>query len=151
VRYLDRPAGFPILTHLPDAALSLPPAATDIRRPTTSHRCRKRAAHALVGPVSGDQSVRLDDRGALGCDGGTSNGYFCNSRLDGQMRTALRLERRAPERATELWTAIDHRLTDDAPWVPTVNLREVDLVSSRLRNYLYNPVWGFLPDQSWIG
>jgi hypothetical protein len=24
------------------------------------------------------------------------------------------------------------------------------LVSSRLRNYEYNPVWGFLVDQSWI-
>jgi hypothetical protein len=35
--------------------------------------------------------------------------------------------------------------------VPTVNLREVDLVSSRLRNYQYNPVWGFLADQSWLG
>jgi hypothetical protein len=30
---------------------------------------------------------------------------------------------------------------------------EVDeaLVSSRLRDYQYNPVWGFLVDQSWLG
>jgi hypothetical protein len=28
--------------------------------------------------------------------------------------------------------------------------REVDVVSRRLRNYEYNPVWGFLVDQSWI-
>ena len=41
-------------------------------------------------------------------------------------------------------------LTGDAAWVPTVNLRAVDLVSSRLRNYQYNPVWGFLADQSWL-
>lgn len=67
------------------------------------------------------------------------------------MQSALRLERRDPAKATDLWTAIDHRLADDAPWVPTVNLREVDLVSSRLRNYQYNPVWGFLADQSWLG
>ena len=27
--------------------------------------------------------------------------------------------------------------------------REVDFVSKRLRNYEFNPVWGFLTDQSW--
>jgi ABC-type transport system substrate-binding protein len=56
-----------------------------------------------------------------------------------------------PGRSAALWTAIDRRLTDAAPWVPTVNERQVDLVSRRLRNYEFNPVWGFLPDQSWIG
>jgi hypothetical protein len=36
-------------------------------------------------------------------------------------------------------------------WVPTVNDREVGIVSKRLHNYEYNPVWGFLADQSWLG
>lgn len=27
----------------------------------------------------------------------------------------------------------------------------VDVVSTSLRNYKYNAVWGFLVDQSWIG
>jgi hypothetical protein len=27
---------------------------------------------------------------------------------------------------------------------------EVDLVSKRLRNYEYNPVWGILVDQAWL-
>jgi hypothetical protein len=31
-----------------------------------------------------------------------------------------------------------------------VKLRQVDVVSSRLHNYQYNPVWGFLPDQTWL-
>jgi hypothetical protein len=34
--------------------------------------------------------------------------------------------------------------------VPTVNLRQVDLVSKRLGDYQFNPVWGFLVDQSWV-
>lgn len=34
---------------------------------------------------------------------------------------------------------------------PTVNDREVEFVSQRLHNYEYNPVWGFLADQSWLG
>jgi hypothetical protein len=42
-------------------------------------------------------------------------------------------------------------LTDQAVWVPTVSQRDVDFVSKRLHNYEYNPVWGFLADQSWLG
>jgi hypothetical protein len=38
-----------------------------------------------------------------------------------------------------------------AIWVPTVTARDVELTSRRLRNYQYNPVWGFLADQSWLG
>jgi hypothetical protein len=32
-----------------------------------------------------------------------------------------------------------------------MSLRDVELTSRRLRNYQYNPVWGFLADQSWVG
>jgi hypothetical protein len=35
--------------------------------------------------------------------------------------------------------------------MPTVKERDVDFVSKRLHNYEYNPVWGFLADQSWLG
>jgi peptide/nickel transport system substrate-binding protein len=87
----------------------------------------------------------------LACSGGTSNGYFCDPRLDRRMVSASRLEPRRPKAAMSVWASIDHELTNRAPWVPTVTEREVDVVSSRLRNYEYNPVWGFLVDQSWIG
>ena len=66
------------------------------------------------------------------------------------MHAASLLERSAPVKATALWESVDRQLTDDAVWVPTVNEREVDFVSKRLRNYEYNPVWGFLADQSWL-
>jgi peptide/nickel transport system substrate-binding protein len=84
------------------------------------------------------------------CGGGTSNGYFCDPRLDRRMALASRLEPRHPEAAMSAWASIDRELTNRAPWVPTVTERDVDVVSSRLRNYEYNPVWGFLVDQSWI-
>ena len=45
---------------------------------------------------------------------------------------------------------VDRQLTDAAVWVPTVTLRQIDLTSQRLGNYEYNPVWGFLVDQSWV-
>jgi peptide/nickel transport system substrate-binding protein len=85
------------------------------------------------------------------CGGGTSNGYFCDRRLDRRMASASRLAPRRPEAAMSAWASIDRELTNRAPWVPTVTEREVDVVSGRLRNYEYNPVWGFLVDQSWIG
>jgi YVTN family beta-propeller protein len=85
------------------------------------------------------------------CGGGDTNGYYCNPTLDREMLVASRLRLAAPAKADALWQSIDHQLTDRAAWVPTVNLHEVDVVSSRLHDYHYNPVWGFLPDQSWLG
>jgi peptide/nickel transport system substrate-binding protein len=84
------------------------------------------------------------------CGGGNGNGYYCDPRLDRKMREASRLEPLHPARAAALWTEIDHQLTDNAGWVPTVNLANVDLVSARLQNYQYNPVWGFIVDQAWL-
>ena len=85
------------------------------------------------------------------CNGGTGNGFYCSPALDDEMAQASSLELTHPATATALWISIDHQLTNDAAWVPTVNEREVELVSKRLRNYEYNPVWGFLADQSWLG
>jgi peptide/nickel transport system substrate-binding protein len=70
--------------------------------------------------------------------------------LDREMNRADSLELSDPAAANSLWTSIDRTLTDQADWVPTENLREVDLVSNRLGNYEFNPVWGFLADQSWV-
>ena len=84
------------------------------------------------------------------CGGGNSNGYYCNPALDREMQQAETLELTDPPKATALWESVDRQLTDDAVWVPTVTLRDVELTSRRLRNYQFNPVWGFLADQSWL-
>jgi peptide/nickel transport system substrate-binding protein len=86
----------------------------------------------------------------FGCHGGHSNGFVCNPRLDRLMRQATASDVSDPRGAARLWAAADRLITDEAYWVPTVNLREVDLVSSRLHNYEFNPVWGFLADQAWV-
>jgi peptide/nickel transport system substrate-binding protein len=84
------------------------------------------------------------------CGGGNSNDYICDRALDHQMHNAELLERTNPAAADALWESVDRELTNQADWVPTVSAREVDLVSKRLGNYQFNPVWGFLVDQSWI-
>ncbi len=86
----------------------------------------------------------------FGCRGGTSNGYYCDRRIDREMRATAVLEQNDPAQAAALWTRIDHQLTDDPGWVPTVNGREVELVSTRVHNYEYNPIWGFIADQAWL-
>jgi peptide/nickel transport system substrate-binding protein len=84
------------------------------------------------------------------CGGGNSNGYICDRALDRRMEKAELIERTNPAAADALWESVDHELTNQAYWLPTVSAREVDLVSKRLGNYQFNPVWGFLVDQSWI-
>jgi YVTN family beta-propeller protein len=86
----------------------------------------------------------------FGCGGANSNGYYCNPAIDREMRRAELLEPTEPTKSTALWEAVDRQLTNGAEWVPTVASREVELTSDRLRNYEYNPVWGFLADQAWV-
>jgi peptide/nickel transport system substrate-binding protein len=86
----------------------------------------------------------------FGCGGGNSNGYYCHPQLDHKMEQAGLLQLSDPAEASARWALIDRQLTNDAIWLPAVNEREVDLVSRRLRNYEYNPLWGFLADQAWL-
>ena len=55
-----------------------------------------------------------------------------------------------PRRAARRGRRVDRRITDQALWVPTANLSTPELVSSRLRNYQFHPVWGFIADQAWL-
>lgn len=84
------------------------------------------------------------------CDGANGNGYFCNPTIDREMRRAEQLEPTYPSEASAIWQTVDRQLTNSAEWIPTVDTREVEITSTRLRNYEYNPVWGFLADQAWL-
>jgi ABC-type oligopeptide transport system substrate-binding subunit len=86
----------------------------------------------------------------FGCSGGLSNGYVCDRSLDRRMRRASSLELRTPVDAAAAWAKIDRYIVRRAYWVPTVNPQEAELVSKRLANYQYNPVWGFIADQAWL-
>ncbi len=84
------------------------------------------------------------------CGGATSNDYYCNPAIDHEMRHAELLELTNAPAADALWERVDRQLTKNAEWVTTVDTREVELTSSHLHNYEYNPVWGFLADQTWL-
>ena len=87
----------------------------------------------------------------FGCHGSHNIGYYCNRRLDRLMQRATQADADDDAAgAAQLWAEADRLITDQAYWVPTISLNEVDLVSSRLHNYVYSPVWGFLADQAWV-
>lgn len=87
----------------------------------------------------------------FGCHGGANRKhYVCDPELDRQMRGASALQLQDATHAAALWAKIDHQLVDQAVWVPLVNTRAIELVSKRLGNYQYHPVWGFMADQAWV-
>ena len=89
-------------------------------------------------------------RSSFACDAPESRGWFCDPQLDQLMRHASALEANDPQRAVAAWAAIDRKVVDAAGWVPLLTPREVELISARVRNYQYHPIWGALVDQFWI-
>jgi peptide/nickel transport system substrate-binding protein len=76
---------------------------------------------------------------------------FCDHRLDRQVQRALRDQVNDPYAARGLWAAVDHRIVDEAPWVPLVNFETVDVVSKRVGDYEYSPAIGTpVLDQLWV-
>jgi peptide/nickel transport system substrate-binding protein len=75
---------------------------------------------------------------------------FCDPAVDRTAAEASRLQLANPVAADHLWALADHRITDLAPWVPTVTAIEPDLVSQRVGDYQYVPTIGALIDQLWV-
>ena len=86
----------------------------------------------------------------LSCRPASAGGLFCDPTLDRWTRQARVLEATNPSRADAARAAIDRRAVDQAAWAPLVNPRAVDFVSTRVHNYQYNPLWGFLASQAWL-
>jgi peptide/nickel transport system substrate-binding protein len=80
----------------------------------------------------------------------TDASEFCDHSYDMQVERAAVLQNTDTPAANKLWTRLDHELTDRAILLPTVTLSPTDLVSRRVGDYHYNPVWGVLADQLWL-
>jgi peptide/nickel transport system substrate-binding protein len=81
---------------------------------------------------------------------------FCNPRIDAEIAHARTLQITDPTAASQLWTRIDHQLTEQAPWLITRESVAADLLSRRTHNY--TPCWlsfefgvtGACLDQLWV-
>jgi peptide/nickel transport system substrate-binding protein len=75
---------------------------------------------------------------------------LCEPRVDAAIAAAREAQGRDPLAGGELWAAADSAVTETAAAVPFANLRSVALVSERVGNYQYHPLWGTLLDQLWV-
>jgi peptide/nickel transport system substrate-binding protein len=86
----------------------------------------------------------------LSCASPNNIAGFCDRRIEPLIRRALNVQTYDPEASDRLWTQIDRKMVDQAPWLPLVTPKVIDFVSHRVGNYQYNPVWGMLIDQLWV-
>lgn len=96
---------------------------------------------------------------SIGCDGFHPNSNsspnlseFCNPSIQKLTERGLQLQTSNPHAADPLWAKVDRATTDQAAEVPLFVANKLDLVSSRLGNYQFNPsVTGrFMIDQAWV-
>jgi peptide/nickel transport system substrate-binding protein len=84
------------------------------------------------------------------CPGQASHGWFCDRRVAPENSRAQSLLPTNPRAAARGWAKIDRQLVARAAWLPLVDLRGVDFVSARVRNYQFNPYGGMIADQLWL-
>lgn len=112
-------------------------------------------AQVVDGGFGADFASASDFIGKFGCgtfvphDGldTTDASEFCSPQFDRQIQSAASLQATQPAAADRLWSRLDRKLTDLALLVPTVTPNALDVVSRRVHDYQYNPVWGALLDQ----
>lgn len=73
---------------------------------------------------------------------------FCDPALDAQMQAVL--DQADTDEAARGWAAVDRALLAQAPVVPLFVPRYIDVLSTRVGNYIYNPQFHFLLSQAWV-
>jgi YVTN family beta-propeller protein len=114
-------------------------------------------AQVVSGGWSADYPSPSDFIGRLTCANYTphstsniDNSEFCDPAIDRQIARAESVQATNPAGSQILWARLDRELTDRAIWLPTVNGKETDVISTRVGNYQYHPFWGALIDQLWV-
>jgi peptide/nickel transport system substrate-binding protein len=102
----------------------------------------------LIAPISNFGSTPYQFFAGFFC--GTPNGHdwFCDHRLDREIRRVQAIAANDPRAASALWAKIDRELVDRGIWVPLVNPHFIDFVSKRLHDYREDPHFGLIVDQA---
>ena len=72
---------------------------------------------------------------------------FCDPRADALIRRATAMQASDPRAADAMWARAEREVLAATPAIPLFNLIHTDLVSSRVRNDQYHPLWELLLDQ----
>jgi peptide/nickel transport system substrate-binding protein len=73
---------------------------------------------------------------------------FCDQGIQAKMDQAGKTGITDREAGNKIWTQVDHQVTDQAPWVSMFNPKYIDVLSSRVKGYLFSPQWYFLLAQA---
>jgi peptide/nickel transport system substrate-binding protein len=75
---------------------------------------------------------------------------FCDPAIDRLVQRAERAGASEPAAANRLWAQVDRQLVGAVPWIGLVTPSWVDVVSSRVHNYVRSSVLGVFFDQMWV-
>ena len=85
-----------------------------------------------------------------GSDSSINIAGYCNKPLDAEMQTALATAVTDKAAAYKMWSAIDKKLTDEAPAVSLFQPKNLDLVSARVGNYSFSEQSHMVFAQAWV-
>lgn len=80
-----------------------------------------------------------------GSDSSPNIAGFCDKGIDAQMEAAMKTQITDPEKAYDQWAAVDKAVVDKAPLAAFFNPKKVDFISKRTGNYIFNPVFLYMP------
>jgi peptide/nickel transport system substrate-binding protein len=75
---------------------------------------------------------------------------FCDPRIDQAIKQARIQQTTNPEAAGRLWQRIDRKIVDEAPWVALSSPKLLNVLSKRVGNFQFSPMWTMLLDQLWV-
>ena len=85
-----------------------------------------------------------------GSDNSVNMPGYCDHATDAQMQQALAAGSTDPHSADAQWARIDRTITDTAAAVSLLQVNELDVVSTRLGNYVHTPLMHMLFAQAWV-
>jgi peptide/nickel transport system substrate-binding protein len=93
--------------------------------------------------------LAVDMLSTLTCGFDPNPAHFCDPQIDNQIGRLAQAESTDPAGTADLAAALDHQITDLAPWVPLLTPRSVDATSQRVGNY-QSQLGQVLLDQLWV-
>ena len=85
-----------------------------------------------------------------GSDASINMSGFCDPAIDARMRAALAAARTDAAGAERQWAGIDHDVTDRAPSTTLFQINWLDLVSARVGNISFSPLFHMMLSQVWV-
>ena len=85
-----------------------------------------------------------------GSDASPNIAAYCNPMIQAKMDHAEVVGQSNATAANNVWTQVDHEMTDQAPWVDLYNPKQIDFLAKRVQGYQWNPQWYILIDQMWV-